>query len=223
LGAFNDQIVFYGGRDFQYFLRKDSESSQYSIEPFISVCAVNKKATANAPGCDKIFNYFANTIRYKAKALDVIISEMVAGKSLRYDSRKIGGVSKKTLVYYGCGDTGDRFLAQLARNRGYTTLQFLREAQMELDGDAIVGCELLHCVENVYSQTALIRLDPFKMPLYMPEGSTPVIPPNYLLEKTVSGVDVKAVISSEFKPFQQKVFDINVIVEQRNTGDFASS
>ena len=217
LGAANDQIVLYGGRDFQSFLRKDSESAEFSADAFISVCAVNKRATSNNPGCNKSFNYFTQTIRYKAKALDRLVGEMAEGKSLRYDTRTVGGVSKKTLVYYGCGDTGDKFLAQLARNRGYTTLQFLREAQMELDGDAIVGYELLHLVENVYSQTALMRLDPFRMPLYMPEGTVPEIPPNYLLEKGVKGVDVKAVINYEFKPFEQKVLDLNLIVEERNS------
>ena len=217
LGAANDQIVLYGGRDFQSFLRRDSESAEFTADAFVSVCAVNKRATSNNPGCDKIFNYFANTIRYKAKALDRLVGEMAAGKSLRYDTRAVNGVTKKTLVYYGCGDTGDKFLAQLARNRGYNTLQFLREAQMELDGDAIVGYELLHLVENAYSQTALMRLDPMRMPLYMPEGTTPAIPPNYLLTKDVMSVDVKAVINSEFKPFNQKVFDIDLIVQERNS------
>jgi hypothetical protein len=218
LGVPNDQIVLHGGRDFQSFLRKDSESAEFSADAFISVCAPNKRATTNSVGCQKSFNYFTNTIRYKVKALDRLIGEMASGKSLRFDTRSVSGTDapRKTLVYYGCSDTGDKFLAQLARNRGYTTLQFLREAQMELDGDAIVGYELLHLVENAYSQTALLRLDPFRMPLYMPEGTVPEIPANYLLEKSVKGVDMKAVINTEFKPFEQKVFDLNVIVEQRN-------
>ena len=217
LGASNAQIVLYGGRDFQSFLNRDSQSADLSAEAFISVCVVNKRGTSNATGCDKIYNYFSQTIKYKQKALDTMIDEMVAGKCLRYDTRTINGVTRKTLVYYGCGDTGDKFLAQLGRNRGYTTLQFLREAQMELDGDAIVGYELMHLVENVYSQTALLRLDPFKMPLYMPPGTTPELPVNYLLDKSTKPVDIKAVINSEFKPFEQKLFDLNVIVEERNS------
>lgn len=42
------------------------------------------------------------------------------------------------LVYYGLGDTGDKFLAQLIRNRGYDTIQLLREAQMNTSGNAVV-------------------------------------------------------------------------------------
>lgn len=217
LGAQDAQIVLYGGRDFQSFLRKDSADPKYSSEQPVSVCVVNKKGTANDPGCNNIFNYFTSVVKYKPGALKVMIQEMVSGKCLRQETRMVeaGKPSRKTLVYYGCGDTGDKFLAQMARNRGYNTVQCLREAQMELNGDAVVGNELIHLVENVYSQTALLRLDPFKIPFYMPPGAAPEIPINYLIEKSVEGVSSKAVISSEFQPFRQKVFDINVIVEER--------
>jgi hypothetical protein len=217
LGAPNTQIILYGGRDFQSFLRKDSNLPQYSSEPFISVCVVDKRATVNDPTCAKLYNYFTKVVKYKAGALTTMINEMVSGKCLRYDNRVVvqGQPAKQTLIYYGCGDTGDKFLAQMARNRGYSTLQFLREAQMELNGDAVVGNELMHLVENVYSQTALLRLDPFKMPFYMPEGSTPKLPVNYLLDKNIQNVDVKAVIANEFQPYRQKLFNIDVIVPMR--------
>jgi hypothetical protein len=219
LNSPNSQIVIYGGRDFQSFLSKDSGDPKYKDEAFVSACVANKKATANDPSCLKIFNYFSQVIKYKPSALDNMIAEMCAGKCLRYETRSVasGQADKKTLVYYGCGDTGDKFLAQMARNRGYNTLQFLREAQMELNGDAVVGNEIVHLVENVYSSTALVRLDPFKMPLYLPAGSSPELPVNYLLDQKINGIDVKAVINTEFQPYRQKLFDINVIVDERNT------
>jgi hypothetical protein len=220
LNASNASIVRYCGRDFQSFLKKDSTDPKYAAEASVSVCVANKRATSNNVGCSKIYNYFTQTISYKPSALNAMIDEMCAGKSLRYETRQVAPNTppKKTLVYYGSSDTGDKYVAQLARNRGYTTLQFLREAQMELNGDAIVGYELMHLVENIYSQTALMRLDPFKMPFYLPKGMAVEVPVNYLLEQAVKGVDVKAVINTEFVPFQQKVFDINVVVEERNTG-----
>jgi hypothetical protein len=231
LGAPNSEIVKYGGRDFQSFLRADSaavaKTPEGQTEVQVTTCVVYKQGTQiDLKKCSttpKIAGYFTTAVTYSPKALDTLIGEMVAGKCLRYKTKTIPPKPGETatppkpyLTYYGCGDTGDKFLSQMARNRGYTTIQCLREAQLELSGDAVVGNELIHLVENSYSQASLMRLDPTKMPLYLPEGVTPAYPVNYLLDSSIKPVDLKAVISTEFQPFKQTVLNIDVVVPERN-------
>jgi len=224
LGAPNSEIVKYGGRDFQSFLKRDTDAyaktPEGALEKQITTCVVDKRQKEIDPKCSascKIAGYFSKQITYSPKALDIMIAEMVAGKSLRYSLKLIPPFQVQSyLTYYGCGDTGDKFLSQMARNRGYTTIQCLREAQLELNGDAVVGNELIHLVENTYSQASLMRLDPKKMPLYLPEGITPQYPINYLLDSSIKPVDLKAVISTEFIPFKQSVLNIDVVVPERN-------
>ena len=229
LGAPNSEIVKYGGRDFQSFLRKDTaayaKTPEGQAETQVTTCVVYKQGTAvdlkNCATTPKIAGYFTASVTYSPKALDTIIGEMASGKCLRYLTKTLQppnppAPAKPYLTYYGCGDTGDKFLSQMARNRGYTTIQCLREAQLELNGDAVVGNELIHLVENAYSQASLMRLDPTKMPLYLPEGVTPQYPINYLLDSSTKPVDLKAVISTEFQPFKQSVLNIDVVVPERN-------
>lgn len=231
LGAPNSEIVKYGGRDFQSFLRKDTEAyrktPEGAAEVQVTTCVVFKQGVRISGSCaatPRIAGYFTQLVTYSPRCLNIMIDEMVKGKCLRYLTKTIPPVNegdpelpaKPYLTYYGCGDTGDKFLSQMARNRGYTTIQCLREAQLELRGDAVVGNELIHLVENTYSQASLMRLDPTKMPLYLPEGVTPKYPVNYLLDSSVAPVDLKAVISSEFKPFKQSVLNIDVVVPERN-------
>jgi hypothetical protein len=227
LGAPNSEIVKYGGRDFQSFLRRDTDAYEKTpegrAETQVTTCVVFKQGTAidlkRCATTPKIAGYFTSSVTYSPKCLDIIIGEMVSGKCLRYLTKALSSsqaLKKPYLTYYGCGDTGDKFLSQMARNRGYTTIQCLREAQLELNGDAVVGNELIHLVENSYSQASLMRLDPTKMPLYLPEGVTPQYPINYLLDSSIKPVDLKAVISTEFKPYKQSVLNIDVVVPERN-------
>lgn len=57
------------------------------------------------------------------EALSLIISEMVEGRSLRYDP------STRTYKYFGPGDSIDDFLAATAVEQGFTSIQLVREAQ----------------------------------------------------------------------------------------------
>lgn len=229
LGAPNSEIVKYAGREFQLFLRKDSIAYtnmwEGSTEKQATTCVVYKAASEiDVKNCFKtpvIAGYFTAQITYSPKMLDNMIAEMVSGKCLRYLTKSVvvDGVQtppRPYLTYYGCGDTGDKFLSQMARNRGYTTIQCLREPQNELEGDAVVGNEVIHLVEAAYSQASLMRLDPTKMPLYLPEGITPQYPINYLLDSNVKPVDLTAIISTEFRPFKQSVLNIGVVVPERN-------
>lgn len=227
LGAKNADICKYGGRDFQFFLDKDSKAywntPEGASEARVTACVVYKAGTEVNPFCaaeaPKIAQHFTTRVTYSPTALAVMIDEMVSGKSLRYLTKILPGdaaAARPYLTYYGCGDTGDAFLSQMGRNRGYTTIQCLREPQNELDGDAVVGTEVIHLVESAYSQASLMRLDPTKMPLYLPPGITPRYPINYLLDSTVKPVDLKAVISTEFQPRSQSVLNIAVVVYERN-------
>jgi len=223
LGAENADICRYGGRDFQAFLDKDSKAywntSRGASEARVTACVVYKAGETIDPNCadtPKIARHFTTRVTYSPTALAVMIDEMVSGKSLRYLTKNVSGEVRPYLTYYGCGDTGDAFVSQLGRNRGYTTIQCLREGQNELGGDAVVGNEVIHLVENAYSQASLMRLDPTKMPLYLPPGIAPEYPINYLLDPTVKPVDLRAVISTEFQPFRQSVLNIAVVVPERN-------
>lgn len=229
LGAANADIVKYGGRDFQLFLRKDSDAYRKTVagsaETLSTTCVVYKAgASIDVKHCaldPKIAGYFTTQVTYSPAMLDAMIDEMVGGKCLRYLTKSVVVEGVQTpprpyLTYYGCGDTGDKFLSQMARNRGYTTIQCLREPQNELRGDAVVGNEVIHLVEASYSQASLMRLDPTKMPLYLPQGITPQYPINYLLDGSIKPVDLNAVISTEFQPFRQSVLNISVVVPERN-------
>jgi hypothetical protein len=134
-------------------------------------------------------------IFYIPGALDAIINDMVMGKAIRM----VG--SKK--VYYGIGDSGDKLLAQTAIERGYDTLQFLREAQMSLKGDAVVGNELIHLIEPIYSQAYLVRLDPFDRPYIQSEDPMKTMV-NYLLDTSIQPISVKVLQEKEyvFDPYE---------------------
>jgi len=222
----NSDIVRVGGRDFQSFLKKDSDALWKDIKAknpkvdrkdyWVKVCAVNKHAKYQDKKCEPYFGSYTNEIWYIEEALDKIINEMTQGNSLRMDTRKQkDGQEKKVKVYYGLGDSGDKFLANIAKNRSYDSLQFLRESQMSMDGDAIVGSEYLHLMEPSYSQSSLMRLDPFDRPYYdRTNNLKPHI--NYLLDKDIKSVKVTMLSESVYDPREEEQTSINTVVPERN-------
>ena len=227
LDVLNKDIVVVGGRDFQTFLKKDSDALWEQIlqsnpnanreDTWVKACVVDKHATEQDPNCSPFMGTWTKTIEYIPAALDLIIEEMVSGKSLRMDYKKQPDKSVKLVkVYYGLGDTGDKLLAQIARNRSYDSLQFLREAQMSLEGDAIVGTEYLHLVEPIYSQTYLMRLDPFSRPYDVSEEPNMQPHIKYLLDNDISPVKVQMLTQGVFDPWEEEHLKFDVIVPPRN-------
>lgn len=221
----NTEIVRIGGRDFQNFLQKDSEAlwkkiittNPYAIESqyWVNTCVVKKdKDTIQDPACKAYFSYTTVNIKYIPAALDTIIDEMVSGKCLRVVKKYINGKPVLVNVYYGLGDVADKFLAQLARDRTYDSIQFLREAQMSVQGDAIVGNEFLHLFEPIYSQAYLMRLDPFSKPYDIP--CDPLIQPkvNYLLDQSIQTVSTQMLSNTFFDPWENDHFQLNIIVNR---------
>ena len=227
LGTPNADIVRISGRDFQSFLKKDSETLWKNIllkDPlaiennhWVSTCVIIKDKNAiQDPSCKQYFSYNTVSIKYIPAALDRMIEEMVSGKCLRRVYKYINGKSKPVSIYYGLGDIADKFLAQLARDRTYDSLQFLREAQMSVQGDAIVGNEFLHLFEPIYSQAYLMRLNPFSRPYDMP--CDPFIQPkvNYLLDQSIKTVSTKMLSNTFFDPWENNHFEINITVTRDN-------
>lgn len=226
LDTLNTDILQVGGTDFQSFLQDDSEGMWQEIKKldsnanredyWVSACVVDKHSTETNEECGQIFGYNTKKIWYIPAALDRMIDEMVAGKSLRIATRTVDGKDKKVKVYYGLGDTGDMLLGQTGRDRGYDTIQLLREAQMSLTGDAVVGNEIAHLVEPVYSQSSLARLNPFLRPYFA--GTDAFLKPhvNYLLDQSISGVKVDMVTDDVFDPWETEQVLINVVVPERN-------
>lgn len=215
----NNVILSIAGVDFQSFLQADSEKMWAAIlksnpkavksSVFVQACVADKHATAQDPACSPILGKMTRSITYIPAALDAIIAEMVTGKCLRLRRSRTG--TGTTKVYYGIGDTSDLLVAQLARDRGYNTIQLLREAQMSLSNDAIVGNELLHLIEPVYSQTYMTRLDPLNRPATVP--SNPYQPKvNYLLDPSIPPVDPSMISNGQWDPntTPQNVFDVLV-------------
>lgn len=223
----NTDIVKVGGRDFQSFLRKDSEGLWKKIKSknpdanredyWVRVCAVNKHSDSQDENCQPYFGSYTNEIWYIPEALDNMINEMVQGKSLRIDIRYYKGKNRPVKVYYGLGDSGDKFLANIAKNRSYDSLQFLRESQMKIHGDAIVGNEFLHLMEPSYSQSFLLRLDPFDRPYYSINKDKNYLKPkiNYLLDKDIKPVKASMITEDVIDPWE-KDKNINLVVEKRN-------
>ena len=221
----NTEIVRIGGRDFQSFLQKDSEALWNKIKTtnpnaiesdyWVNTCVVKKdKDTIQDPTCKAYFSYTTVNIKYIPAALDTMIDEMVSGKCLRVVKKYINGKSVLVNVYYGLGDVADKFLAQLARDRTYDSIQFLREAQMSVQGDAIVGNEFLHLFEPIYSQAYLMRLDPFSKPYDIP--CDPLIQPkvNYLLDQSIQTVSTQMLSNTFFDPWENNHFRLNIIVNR---------
>ena len=227
LGVHNSEIVMFGGRDFQSFLKQDSDAAWKKIvakkpdakkeDYWVTVCAVSKRAANSDEGCPTKFGALTVKVSYIPAALDAIINEMVSGKSLRMSQRKrADGTMKDTKVYYGASDTIDRFLAQLVRDRGYDTIQLLREAQMSLDGDAVVGNEIIKLVEPMWAQAEYVQLDPFATPLQLPYSAHSEASVQYLLDATVNAVNPVFVAKSLYTPFGPDEAHINVLVPKRN-------
>lgn len=223
----NTDIVRLGGVDFQYFLKKDSEAIWKKIvatkpdakakDYWVSACVVGKHLKNQDPSCTPYLGVLTSKIWYIPEALNTIINEMVSGKSLRIVNRKQkDGNYKDIKVYYGLGDTGDKFLSQIARDRSYDTLQFLREAQMSLDGDAIVGNEFLHLIEPIYSQASLLRLNPLIRPYKSSENSDLIPKINYLLDSSIEPVNVKMLSDGVFDPWEKDYMNLNIVVSKRN-------
>jgi hypothetical protein len=223
----NSDIVKVGGRDFQAFLKKDSDTKWKEIKKnnpqakrsdfWVGACVVDKHSdTSDDSKCTPYLGATTRQIYYIPEALDRIIREMSSGKSLRVDTRKQpDGSLKKVKVYYGLGDTGDKFLAQIARNRSYDSLQFLRESQMSLEGDAIVGNEYLHLMEPTYSQASLLRLDPLSRPYNNVEDRFLQPHVNYLLDKSIEPVSVKMLSNGVFDPYEKQQIKFNIVVPER--------
>lgn len=225
LNVRNDEILKHSGAYFQYFVQKDSnrllKQSKFGDTSLLkSTCVMTKKPPSSTL-LNKCYNELgvnSREITYIPEALDELISEMVSGKSLRFD-RRLNGLPNKNgpvvKTYYGLGDLGDVFLAGIAKQRGIETIQLLREAQMNPLGDAVIGNEIIHLLEPVYSQATLLRLDPLSPALYKKScDSTMGEPTNYLLDSKIGGVDMH-LLKSEYSPFQDSPEDINTYVVDR--------
>lgn len=223
----NKDLLVFGGRDFQNFLKKDSNGIWKDIvaknpsaqrdQSWVSTCVVDKHATKSDKGCPLAMGWFTKKVEYIPEALDRMVAEMVSGKSLRIDSRKqLDGTMKDVKVYYGGSDTMDRYIAQLARNRGYDTLQCLREAQMSVDGDALVGNEIIKLEEPVYSQAEYVRLDPFATPYLPPYDPQTEASVQYLLDGNISAVSPEWIAKTLYEPFNAAYTVIDVVVPARN-------
>jgi len=210
----NSDIVQVGGRDFQNFLKSDSDALWETIKTsnpdadsrdyWVSACVMDKHISTQDESCDPMYGRYTKKIYYMPEALDRIINEMVAGKALRKDRNG-------KLVYYGIGDTGDRFLGQVASSRGYDTLQLLREAQMSISGDAQVGTEVIHLYEPVASQAYLTRLDPLERPYTYPELESI----RYLQDPDVAPVSSDYLSPSVLNPFENELCNEDLIVDYR--------
>ncbi len=237
----NSDILSVSGKDFKYFLKKDSDSMWNLIKMkdpkaqrekyWKKTCVAVKDISTTDVNCNKIFELNAQQFEYIPEALDRIIDEMVNGKCLREDMRHprrnnnsrvnrdessdedTSKPKQRMLIYYGLGDTGDRMLAQIARDRSYDTLQMLREGQMSLVGNAVVGNELLHLIEPSYSQAYLMRLNPCLTPYYPIRLDKPNV--NYLLDKLVSHVSLRFITDGEFDPWEHHDYYIDVVVPLR--------
>ncbi len=223
----NKDLVVFGGRDFQNFLKKDSNAMWENIlkqnpsaqreQSWVSTCVVDKHATKSDKGCPLAMGWFTKKMEYIPAALDRMVAEMVSGKSLRIDSRKqADGSMKDVKVYYGGSDTMDRYIAQLARNRGYDTLQCLREAQMSVEGDALVGNEIIKLEEPVYTQAEYVRLDPFAAPYLPPYDPQTEASVQYLLDGSISAVKPEWIAKTLYEPFDAAYTVIDVVVPARN-------
>ena len=230
LGVYNSEIVPYAGRDFQSFLQADSKAMWADVvaknpkadknTAWVKTCVVDKHATdaTKSGDCKPLMGWQTKPISYYPPALDRMIDEMASGKSLRMAPRKQpDGTTKDVKVYYGGGDTLDRFLGQLARDRGYDTLQFLREAQMALAGDAIVGNEIVKLEEGLYAQAEYVRLDPFSQPYLPPYNPHTEASVQYLLDGTIDPVAPRFVAASLYMPYtEDDSSPLDVVVPARN-------
>ena len=235
LGVYNSEIVPYAGRDFQSFLQQYSKAMWADVvkqnpgadkkTAWVNTCVVDKHATdaTKSGDCKPVMGWQTKPISYFPPALDRMIAEMVSGKSLRMASRKQpDGTMRDVKVYYGGGDTLDRFLGQIARDRGYDTLQFLREAQMALAGDAIVGNEIVKLEEGLYAQAEYVRLNPFNQPYLPPYNPHTEASVQYLLDGTIDPVAPRFVAASLYTPYTEDAsITIDVVVPKRNDNDAA--
>jgi hypothetical protein len=101
-------------------------------------------------------------------------------------------------------------------NRGYDTIQLLREAQMSLDGDAVVGNEIIKLVEPMWAQAEYVQLDPFARPLELPYSAHSEASVQYLVDATVNAVNPEFVAKSLYTPFARNETHIDVLVPKRN-------
>ena len=222
----NSDIAMVGGPSFQHFLQKDSialwndikkkDSRARREDHWVTICAVDKYHTKSSATCpDKISGNYTKQISYIPQSLDTIIAEMVAGKAVRQHYRSFYGKPKRLAqVYYGLGDTADRFLGKLARDRGYATISLIREAQMSISSNAIIGNELIHLFEPVVSQTMLVRMDPSKRPI------TPFLTnkPNlaYLRDQGIAPIDPMYIDKGVYEGYgEQDIANIDVLVKYR--------
>lgn len=157
LDVSNTEILKNIGNDFIGFLKDDSKASG---NPLIKIDVVNKKSGLNPNTGD--YNK-KETIEYSPEILDFMINEISKGRNIRKGFRLVDNARKEIDIYYGLSDTGDRLLAQIARNRGYNNILLLKEPQMGgLSGNINVGCELMNLYEPIASQSLWLRLDPLK-------------------------------------------------------------
>lgn len=197
LGVPNEDIVKYAGNYFQYFLHRDTRKLMRKSKGYIVQKCVITKTFVNTKDdeCFRSLGKNSKKIEYLPEALDAIIEDMVLGKSLRYARRKNGDFDDRGelfKVYYGLGDIGDEFLAGIAKQRGIESIQLLREPQMKKESDAVIGNEIIHLVEPVFSQAYLTRLDPLDPNVLKKDNQATVgYPINYLLDVNVKGVDVQ--------------------------------
>lgn len=154
----NVDILKKCGYDFITFLVNDSKDSG---DPLLTIDVVDKLSGINFDNGD--YNK-TRKIEYSTKVLDKMINDISEGQNIRKGYKKDPDTGKKILIdiYYGGSDTVDKMLAQIARNRGYDTIQLLKEPQMGgLSGIVNIGCELVHLFEPIISQNMWIKLDPF--------------------------------------------------------------
>lgn len=149
----NKDLLKHAGYDFITFLKEDSRDKD-DIE---EIEVVDKHSGVNPETGDYMKT---RKVKYSISALNNMINEMVKGKNIRKGTKE----GKIIDVYYGISDTGDTTLAQIARNRGYDTIQLLQEPQLGgSSGIVNIGSELMHLYEPITSQNFWLRLDPSKV------------------------------------------------------------
>lgn len=147
-------------------------------------CTLNKNGLRSSQSCrakpllspagaeetaETAFGMYKSSLTYIPEALDGVIEDMVKGKCVREGFKTVDGKKVKRRIYYGGGDTLDRYMAQQATAAGFDTIQLLREAQLSVTSNAIHGTEFIDLRDAIASQQRILRLDPFQRPHTLPD------------------------------------------------------
>ena len=216
------------------FVKSPRNRKRYALEDrpdeyWATMCVLNKYATTSDSRCDRRpmavgeggavapdFEYgmYSKQVKYIPDALHKIIDEMVGGKCVRRGLVKDPSTKKykEESLYYGGGDTIDRFLAQRGQQAGLDTMQFIREAQMSAGKSANIGVELVDLRDAMASQSRLMRLDPFQRPYEGPENLF-LATRNYEID--ASNVSSKLLAVGVIRPFKSDA-SFDVLVPKRN-------